>query len=168
MEAQKLVGATGCLISCTLAAGSTTTVGSTGTFYYAIKGKGYTAAAWSTTGTPTTDAATGAAFKGVLKGFGSVFVYGLDHSGAIKCAQGSIVPLDTSTSTYAWSNSAAPQFPELPDDFCPVGYLTILAGSTADATTGWIQGTSNQASVTGITYARHDVALGMPDRPQTS
>ena len=51
----------------------------------------------------------------------------------------------------------------MPDDFCPFGYLFIKAGSTADATTGWLFGTSNQAGVTGITYSRVDGDL--PDRP---
>lgn len=157
---------TGCLSRVTLAAGTTTTVSSTGTIVYAIRGEAYSASALSNTATPTTDINTGTAFVGVKAGYGSTFVYGLNAAGALKCAQGTVVPLNTVTSTYAWDLS--PQFPALPDDFCPIAYLTILAGSTADATTGWIQGSSNQASVTGITYARQDVALGMPDRPQTS
>lgn len=165
MQNKDMPGFTGCLIKVALAAGTTSTVSSTGTVHYAIKGKAYSASALSNTATPTTDANTGAAFVGVKKGYGSVFVYGLTAAGALACAQGSVVPLNT-VGTYTWD--AAPQFPALPDDFCPIGYLTILAGSTADATTGWVQGTSNQASVTGITYARQDVALGMPDRPQTA
>lgn len=154
---------TGCLVKATLAAGTTSTVSTTGTTHYAIKGKAYTAAALANQATPTTDAVTGAAFVGVKSGYGSVFVYGFNAAGSLACAQGSVVALDSS---YAWDMK--PQFPTLPDDFCPFGYLTIRAGSTADATTGWVQGTSNQASVTGITYARQDVALGLPDRPQTS
>jgi hypothetical protein len=47
----------------------------------------------------------------------------------------------------------------------PIGYLVIKAGSTANATTGWIFGTSNMAAVTGITYTFVDV-IGLPDRPQ--
>lgn len=161
---QKLINdGTGCLVKATLAAGTTTTVSTTGTTHYAIRGKAYSAAALSNQATPTTDINTGAAFVGVKAGYGSVFVYGFNAAGDLKCAQGSVVALD---SAYDWSDK--PQFPTLPDDFCPFGYLTIKAGSTADATTGWVQGSSNQASVTGITYARQDVALGMPDRPQTS
>ena len=163
MQSQKLIGATGCLSKVALAAGTTTTVSSTGTINYAIKGKAYSASALSNAATPTTDALTGNAFVGVKKGFGSVFVYGLNAAGSLLCAQGQVVALD---SNYAFSTY--PQFPELPDNFCPIGYMTILAGSTADATTGWIQGSANQASVTGITYNRQDVALGMPDRPQAA
>src|SRR5574340_97429 len=121
--------------------------------------KAYSHAALTNQATPTTDVNTGAAFIGVKKGYGSVFVYGYNANGDLKCAQGEVIALDISSSTYAWKEKQ--QLPALPDDFCPFGVLTILAGSTADATTGWVQGSSNQASVTGITYARTDVALGM-------
>jgi len=161
MQAANMKGITGALGKATLAAGTTTTISTTGTLPFAIGGKAYSSAALSNQATPTTDVNTGVAFVGVKSGYGSVFVYGFNAAGTLKCAQGSVVPL----LNYAWD--AKPQFPALPDDFCPFGYLTILAGSTADATTGWLQGSSNQASVTGITYARQDVALGMPDRPQT-
>jgi hypothetical protein len=167
MQAQKLVGATGCLSAVTLAAGATTTIANTGTIQYAIKGKAYSLAAMTATAAPTADIVTGAAFIGVKKGYGSLFVYGLNAAGDLKCAQGGVVPLNIAGASYVWGD-AVPSFPELPDNFCPIGYLTILAGSTADATTGWIQGTNNQASVTGITYARQDVGLGMPDRPKTT
>jgi hypothetical protein len=167
MQVEDIKGMSGCFSIPVLAAGTTTTITTTNAIDYAIRGKGYTSAALTNQATPTTDINTGAAFVGVKKGFGSVFVYGLNAAGTLKCAQGSVATLDTSSSTYAWGEQY-PQFPTLPADFSPFGYLTILAGSTADATTGWVQGSSNQASVTGITYARHDVALGMPDRPQTS
>lgn len=156
---EDLAGGTFCLSKVTLAAGSTTTISTTGTTTYAIRGKAYTKAAISNGATPTTDA-FGNAFRGVKAGYGSVFTYGLNAANDIKVVQGTIEPLDAS---YAWN--LAPQFGAMPVDFCPIGYLTILAGSTADATTGWLQGTNDQASVTGITYDRTDIIL-MPDRPQ--
>lgn len=149
----------GCLSVPVLAAGTTTTISTTNAIDYAIRGRGYTHAALTNQATPTTDAVTGAAFVGVKAGYGSVFVYGYNAAGTLLCAQGEVVPLD---GNYAWKKK--PQLPALPDDFAPFGFLTILAGSTADATTGWVQGSSNQAAVTGITYARGDFALGMPDR----
>jgi hypothetical protein len=145
----------------TLAAGTTTTLSSTGTLGYAIKGKAYSHAALSNTVTPTTDANTGLAFNPVVTNKGSVFVIGYNAAGTLKCAQGSIVDLDASGAFIQ-----APQFPVLPDDFCPIGYELIKAGSTASAN-GWIFGTSNQSSVTGITYTFTDV-IGLPDRPQVS
>ncbi len=50
----------------------------------------------------------------------------------------------------------------------PNGYLVIKAGSTADATTGFVFGTSNNSSVTGITYTFVSVMGSLPDRPQIS
>ncbi len=52
-------------------------------------------------------------------------------------------------------------------DFAPVGYIVIKAGSTANATTGWVFGTSNMSGVTGITYTFVDSSI-LPDRPQIS
>jgi hypothetical protein len=51
-----------------------------------------------------------------------------------------------------------------PNDFCPIGYLIIKAGSTADNTSGWIFGTSHMSGVTGVTHTFQDV-VGMTDRP---
>lgn len=161
MDRLQQTSLTGALGKATLAAGTTSTVSTTGVLPFAIRGKAYSHAALTNEATPTTDINTGAAFVGVKAGYGSVFVYGFNAAGALKCAQGEVIALDTS-GTYTWKQK--PQLPALPDDFCPFGALTILAGSTADATTGWVQGTSNQASVTGITYARTDFALGMPDQ----
>ena len=152
-----------CLDKVTLAAGTTSTLSSTGTFRWAIKGKAYSHAAWSNTATPTTDATTAAAFNPVGKNTGCVFVIGVDKTGAMKVSQGPIVALDTSGNFIL-----SPQFPIVPDTVCPVGYEVIQAGSTANAVaTGWVFGTNNQASVTGITYTLVDL-ITLPDRPQVS
>lgn len=149
-------------IRATLAAGTTTTLSNTGPMSYLIRGKGYSASAWSNTATPTTDVNSGNAFPGVLRNKGSVFVVGLNAAGAMKVAQGTIEALDVNGNFVN-----APQFPGLPNDFAPVGYLVIKAGSTADNTTGWVFGTSNMSAVTGITYTFVD-ASSLPDRPQVS
>lgn len=163
MDFQAAQPGTGCLGKSTLAAGTTTTLSNTGTIAYAIRSKAYSKTAMSNAATPTTDYATGNAFIGVLAGFGSVFTIGLDHSGNLKAVQGTITALDSSGKFVL-----APQFGGPPLDFCPIGYLLIQAGSTADATHGWRFGTDNMSSVTGITYTFDDLALGMPDRPQTT
>jgi hypothetical protein len=145
----------------TLAAGTTSTLSSTGTLAFAIKGKAYSHAALSNTATPTTDAVTGAAFVPVVTNKGSVFVIGYNAAGALIAAQGSIESLDSSGNFIN-----APQFPVIPDTMCPIGYEIIRAGSTASAA-GWVFGTGNQASVTGITYTLVDVVT-LPERPQVS
>lgn len=150
-----------CTLKATLAAGTTSTLSSTGTIYYSIRGKAYSHAALSNTATPTTDATTAAAFVPIVTNTGAVIVIGFNAAGTLKAAQGPLQALDTSG---LFINS--PQFPALPDDFCPVGYEVIKAGSTASAA-GWVFGTNNQASVTGITYTLVDV-MTLPDRPQVS
>lgn len=160
MDILALSGSTGCLSAVTLAAGTTTTVSSTGAIVYAINGKAYTASALSNTAHPTTDSNTGAAFVGVPTGSGSVIVYGLNAAKALKAVQGTVVALDGS-----YNFISAPQFPAIPNDFCPIGYLVVKAGSGSST---WTAATSNQASATGITYNRQDVALGLPDRVQTA
>ena len=160
MDISQLSGVTACLASVTLAAGTTTTVSSTGAIVYTINGKAYTASALSNTAHPATDANTGLAFVPVPTGYGSVFVYGLNAAKALQCVQGTIVALDGS-----FNFVSAPQFPPMPNNFAPIGYLIIKAGSGSSA---WTAGTSNQAGATGITYARQDVALGLPDRVQIS
>lgn len=144
----------------TVAAGTTTTLSTTGTQAYTIRSKAYSRTALTNQASPTTDAATGAAFIGVLANFGCVFLIGLNAAGSLQCVQGTIVPLDSSGNFIN-----APNFGALPLDFCPIAYLVIKAGSTANATTGWIFGTSNNSSVTGITYTFVDVTQ-VPDRPQ--
>lgn len=162
MDVQSYYGSTIGPKRATLAAGSTTTLSNTGTMAYTIRGKDYSVSAWSNTATPTTDVNTGAAFTGVVANKGCIFVVGLNAANAMKVAQGTIESLDTAG---AFIN--APQFPGLPTDFAPVGYIVIKAGSTANATTGWVFGTSNMSGVTGITYTFVDSSI-LPDRPQIS
>jgi len=150
-----------CLMTSALAAGTTTTISTTGTTHFAIKGKAYTKSAMTNAATPTTDANTGAAFVRVGTSEGSVYVVGLDKDGNVKVAQGSVVSLDSGGAFLQ-----APQFPVIPDTVCPIGYLVIKAGATAAAkASGWLFGTSNNSSVTGITYTFVSV-IGIPDRPQ--
>jgi hypothetical protein len=163
MDVLSFTPMTFCATKVTLAAGTTTTISTTGTTTYAIRGKYYSKAALSNAATPTTDAITGSAFNGVVANKGSVFVVGYNAAGSVLAAQGSITDLDTSGNF-----KQAPQLPSgLPLDFCPIGYLVIKAGSTANATTGWIFGTSNMSSVTGITYTFGDLAT-LTDRPLIS
>ena len=185
MDMQFAAPLTANLSKLVLAAGSTTTISTTNGGTYAIKGKLYFTNAGSTSGTaftnaatPTTDFATGAAFKPIPipntapnlgLGYGSVFVIGLDHNtNALKVIQGTIEALDNNGKFIN-----APQFGGLgpsgsgstDNDFCPIGYLIVQLGATAVAT--WTFGTNNLSSVTGVTYTWVDVAT-LPDRPQVS
>lgn len=166
-----------------LQAGTTTTlttvpVGATGQLtVYAIKGKIYNKAALTNVATPTTDFATGTAFRAIPipntapnlgLGYGCVFTIGLNAAGALKVVQGTTEALDVSGNFIN-----APQFggvgPAGPNsgdnDFCPLGYLIVQLGATAVAT--WTFGTNNLSGVTGVTYTFVDCAT-LPDRPQVS
>lgn len=144
----------------TLVAGTTTTLTTTGTTSYCIKGKAYDKTAITNGATPTTDAATGAAFTGIAANKGGVFTIGLDSAGAIKVTQGSIVDLNA-----AGAFIQAPQFGPCPDSVCPIGYLVVKVAS-GGAT--WTFGSSNLAGPpanTTLTFVR---VVTMPDRPQIS
>ena len=183
MDNQASIPVTMCLSKVTLAAGTTSTISTTGTTTYAIRGKAYTKAAITNGATPTTDWATGNAFipipaplsnpnlPGVpngAAGYGSIYMVGLDSGGNVRVIQGTIAPLDASGNFLY-----APQFGPLGpsgstssnNDFCPIGYIVVKLGATAVAT--WTFGTNNLSGVTGATYAFQDV-VGEPDRPQIS
>lgn len=148
------------MMHCALAAGTTTTITSTGTIHYMIRGKTATKAALSNTATPTTDATTGAAFLPISANQGTVVVIGLDASGNVKASQGEIKALDASG---AFVN--VPNFPGLPETMCPIGYILLKGGSTLVGT--FTFGSSNLSSVTGMTYTFVSVGQ-LPDRPQAS
>ena len=144
------------------AAGTTSTLSTTNAINVAIKGKSFTHAAWANQAPPTTDANTGVAFPAIPANFGAVILIGLNAAGTLGAAQSGLQALDTSGNFII-----APQFPELPDSFCPFAYEVIKAGATASSAPGWVFGASNQAAVTGITYALQDICT-VPGRPQVS
>jgi len=166
-----------------LAAGTTTTISTTGTATYAIKGKLYTKTAITNGATPTTDYTTGNAFVPIpvplsspnlpgvpnaAAGYGSVYTVGFDSSGNLKVIQGQITALDGNGNFIT-----APQFGGLgplgsgstDNNFAPIGYILVQLGSTAVAT--WTFGTNNLSGVSGVTYTFVDIST-LPDRPQVS
>lgn len=163
MDIQSAAPITMCLSKATLAAGTTSTLSNTGTTTYAIRGKAYTKAAMANAPTPTLDAATGLPFVPVPANQGCAFLIGFSAAGALLAVQGDLAPLNPGTGAFL----SAPQFGGPPNDFCPIGYLILKAGSTASSAPGWTFGSSNMSGVTGITYTFVDV-VGIPDRPQVS
>ena len=151
----KLGGGNAALGHSALAAGTTTTT-TYGAIAYRIGAKTYTKAAGSNSTTPTTDAVTGAAFVTLVDGDACVFVFGFNAAGTFQCIQGPV------TEDYEYQNGiGVVEFPALPDTFAPIGYELIQCASGA---TDWTMGSSNQASVTGITYTFQSVAF-LPNRP---
>lgn len=162
MDIQQFAPITACLTKATLAAGTTSTLSTTGTTTYLIRSKFYTKGAITNQATPTTDALTGLAFIAVPANQGSIYAVGFNAAGTLLAVQGSVESLDVNG---AFING--PQFGGLPLDFAMIGYIVIKAGSTASSAPGWVFGTSNMSAVTGITYTFVD-ATGLPDRPQIS
>ena len=142
-----------------LVAGTTSTVTTTVTAMYTIKGYIYTKTAITNGATPTTDANTGLAFVPIpFPNNGCTFVWGLDSTGAQKVVQGPINALDSSGNFIV-----APQIPvDIPDTMCPLGTIVIKLGATAVAT--WLFGTSNLSGVAGVTYSFADIGT-LPGRP---
>lgn len=143
-----------------LGAGTTTLFTTTNIVTGCIGGKSIVAyAAQTGAASPTTDVNTGVAFTAIPVGSCSVFVYGINAAGAVKVAQGTTELLDANGGFVI-----APSFPVLPTDFCPFAYQLVRVGSTGSA---WTFGTSNQATLTGVTHARISISV-LPDKPQTS
>lgn len=177
MDNQQAIPVTMNFTKATLAAGTTTTISTTGTTTYAVRGKFYTKTAITNGTTPTTDWATGAAFNPIpipatapnlAAGYGSVYTVGLDSTGTIRVIQGTVVPLDGSGNfiNAPQFGGLGPQGSGLTDnDFCAIGYIVVKLGASAVAT--WTFGTNNLSSVTGVTYTFVDVAT-LPDRPQVA
>lgn len=160
-----------CFTKAALAAGTTTTYATTGTTSYAVRGKFYNKTAAANVATPTTDIVDGLPFQPLafpasasVGGQGSVFVFcyraipAIAPAGGIAVAQGSVEQLDINGNFIN-----APQFPVIPDNYCPFGYLVVTLGPTAVA--NWTFGTNNLSGVTGVTYTFVDIAQ-LPDRPQ--
>lgn len=158
MDQLSQIALTMCLSKAALAAGTTTTISTTGTKTYTIQGKAHTKTAITNGATPTTDAATGAAFPAISANQGTVVVIGLDASGAIKACQGTTQALDVGGLFIQ-----APLMPNVPDTMCPIGYIILKGGATLSGT--WTFGTNNLSGVTGMTYTFVDVTM-LPMRPQ--
>lgn len=145
--------------------GTTSTYTTTASTSVSINGKFGTAlTAQTNTASPTTDATTGAAFVALTANQATVLVWGVNAAGAIKLAQGSIVPTETGITTTAGAFINAPQFPALPDDFCPIAYNLVRTSPTGSAftagTTSW--------TASGITCSTAKNISSLPDRPQVA
>lgn len=169
MNALELRGGVFCTTSGLLTAtGAETLHDTTVTINYVIDGKIRTKTAITDGATPTTDIVTGLAFPLLtgggsvanVPGEGAIVVWGLNAAGAVKCAQGAIEKLDMAGNFVRY-----PQFPTIPDDFCPFAYQVLKAGATASAA-GIRFGTSNW-NATGFTNVIQNVAF-LPSRPQVS
>lgn len=147
-----------------LTKGTTSTYTTTAASETSIDGKTSTALAVQTnTATPTTDARTSAAFVAQTDNKVAVYVFGVTAAGAIAVCQGPIIDTEVGSGATAGALLLRPQFPVLPDNFCPIGYLFVR---TAPSSSDWTFGSSNWTA-TGVTAsAVVEVDGQLPDRPQ--
>lgn len=147
------------------ALGTTSTYTTAATTSCSIGGKFATPlAAQTNTASPTTDAATGAAFVALGDNQATVLVWGINAAGAIQLAQGSIEDTEVGVTTTAGAFLKAPQWPNLPNDFCPIAYNLVRTAPSASAFTA---GTSSWTA-TGITCSTAVDVSTLPARPQTA
>lgn len=116
--------------------------------------------------TPTTDATTGAAFVTLTANQAAVVVWGVNNGGSMKAAQGPAVPTEVGVTTTVGNFISAPQFPSLPEDFCPIAYqLVRVAPSSTGFTFGTSPWTGTASYATCSTIQRVST---LPDRLQVS
>ena len=159
---QNINGMTVNQVSAAFVLGTTSTYTTTVTTSAVINGLfGTTLGAQTNTASPTVDATTGVAFVPLTANQATVLVWGVNAAGAIKLAQGQIVPTETGVTTTAGAFITAPGFPALPDDFCPIAYNLVRTSPTGSAFTA---GTTQWAA-SGITCSVAKNVHTLPARP---
>jgi hypothetical protein len=146
-------------------AGTTSTYTTTASTAGVIRGKWITPlAAQTNAATPTTDAVTGNAFLPLQPNQTCVLLFGTNKAGAIKMAQGPIISTLTGVTTTVGGLLDIPQYPPLPDDFCPMAYTVV---QTAPSASPWTPGTGSWAA-SGVSCTTFQNIAQMPSRPQAS
>lgn len=153
------------LVSAAAIAGTTSTYTTTVTTTCVINGKfATTLAAQTNTATPTTDATTGAAFVAMAPNQTCALVLGQNLAGTIKLCQGPIIATLIGVTTTVGALINEPQFPALPDDFCPLAYTVVR---TAPSAAAWTPGTSNWTA-SGVSASTFRNVAQLPNRPQAT
>lgn len=160
-----MIGASFSAVNAVMSAGTTSTYTTTTTTACVINGKWATAlTAQTNTATPTTDATTLLAFLALAPNQCCSLVLGINAAGAIKMCQGPILGTLTGVTTTVGALLNDPQFPPLPDDFCPLAYTIVR---TAPSAAAWTPGTSSWTA-SGVSASTFQNISVLPNRPQAS
>jgi len=150
-------------------AGTTNTMTTTVASECSLRGKFTTALAVLTNSatTPTLDANTGVAFVPIVStsadgGQACCYVFGVNNAGTLVAAQGASTPTELGVTTTVGRFLLAPQFPPIPNDFCPFAYTVVRTSPTGNTFTF---GTTNWTA-SGITCSVFRNISQLPDRPQ--
>lgn len=165
MEALNQRGMTFNHVNAGLVAGTTSSYTTTAATAASINGKFATALAVQTnTASPTLDATTGVAFLPLTPNKATILVWGVNAAGAIRVAQGSIEDTAVGVTTTVGAFITAPDYPDLADDFAPIGYQLVR---TAPAAATWTPGSSSWTA-SGVTCSVIQNVVTLPTRPQTA
>lgn len=160
-----LAGATVALNNAAFVAGSTSTVTTTVDTKCFINGAWATVySAAATQASPTLDWNTGLAFVALQPNQTCVLVWGINAAGVVKLCQGPIIATIPGVTTTVGALQYDPQFPPMPDDFCPHAYTIVR---TAPSAAAWTPGTSSWTA-SGVSCTTFKNIAVMPNRPQAS
>lgn len=146
-------------------AGTTNTFTTTVATTAAIRGKFATSLGVLTNSatTPTTDANTAVAFPAILPNTCAAVVFGVNAAGTLKAVQGAAIATETGVTTTVGAFINAPQFPAMPDDFCPFAYTIVRVAPSG--TSGFTLGTTSWAA-SSMSCTTFKNICTLPDRPQ--
>lgn len=176
MDNLNLRGGTYCAGDMALIAGATTKLTLSTAKDYCVRGLAHTQATTTDVQQATTDYGTGAAPDFILPGYGAVFVIGANdtESTTLKIIQGPVSALGANSAAYTPGDFAiAPQFPAIPEDFCPFGYVVVKVATDFTAA-GYKFGTSNttatgaQNSASTAHANTFTSVMVLPSRPVTA
>lgn len=160
-----IAGLTMNLVNAGFVAGTTSTYTTSATTAGIINGKFVTTlAAQTNTASPTLDAMTGVAFVALQPNQTCVLVWGTNAAGAIKLCQGPIIATLIGVTTTVGALINDPQFPAVPDDFCPMAYTVVR---TAPSAAAWTPGTGSWTA-SGVSCSTFANIGAFPNRPQAS
>lgn len=159
-----------------LIAGTTTTLTlSTAKDYY-VDGKAYTQATTTNVQPNTTDLNTGATLEGIPAGFGAAIVIGTTSSASttLRMVQGPLSELEADTAAYTpGAFKVNPQFPPIPNDFCPFGWVIVKVATDYTSGASYVFGSSNTTATgaqnsAATAHANTFTSGNLPDRPVAS
>lgn len=177
MDKLNTAGLTMAMSDCALAAGTTTTLTLGVSPHYCIDGKAYTQATTTNVQPSLIDKNTGVTLAGIPAGYGAIILVGVtsSESTTLSVAQGGLAKLNANTASYTPGSFVnAPQFPAMPQNFCPLGYVVVKVATDYTSGAKYIFGSSN----TTATGAQNSAAtahantfvsiMALPSRPQVS
>lgn len=113
--------------------------------------------------TPTVDVNTGTTFAPVLPNTAVAVVFGVNAAGTLVAVQGSPTATETGVTTTVGAFVLPPQFPSIPENFCPIAYTLVRAAPSLTA--GFILGSTSWAA-SGASCTTFANICTLPARPQ--